>query len=493
MQDYGIWSLLPPLVAIALALFTRQVFLSLILGIWVGWVILNQGNILTGSFDTIHAMVDVFSDPGNTRVIIFTFLVGALIALVQRSGGVDGFNNIVFAWLERKGSQASTASQRVRVELLAAVTGLLLFIESNISILTVGTLFRPITDKLVIPREKLAYIADSSSAPSCILIPLNAWGAYIMGLLLAQGIEQPFTVLLKSMVFNFYPILAIILLFTIIISRKDFGPMRRAEERASNSGKLLADGATPMISDEIASLKSKAGVSAKAINMVLPILTMVLLMPVFLIMTGWNSASGVSNTQHALAAISQGSGSTSVLFSVTFAILLAMVLYRVRGVMKTPELIETSLQGMSGMVRLALLMLLAFAIGSLCKQLGTGIYVAQLSAQWLSPALVPAVIFVVSGFIAFSTGTSWGTFAIMIAIAVPVAVEQQLNLSLVVAAAIGGGVFGDHCSPISDTTVISSMASASDHIDHVKTQLPYALVAGGGAVVLYLLVGLLSS
>ena len=489
MQDYGSWSLLPPVVAIALALITRQVFISLIVGIWVGWVIIDRGNILTGSFDTLHAVVDVFSDPGNTRVIIFTLLVGSLIALVQRSGGVEGFTRAVMSWLEK----SNHTGKRVRVELLAACTGLMLFIESNISILTVGTLFRPITDKLVVPREKLAYIADSSSAPSCVLIPLNAWGAYLMGLLMGQGVEQPFTVLLKAMVFNFYPLLAIALLFYLIMSRKDYGPMLAAEERAAQSGKLLADGATPMISDEIALLTAKENVPLQARHMIIPILGMVMLMPIFLIMTGWQDAQGNGQLQRAFSAISNGSGSTSVLFSVTFAILIAMAMYRIKGLMKIPEMVDVSLKGMAGMVQLALLMVLAFAIGNLCKQLGTGVYVAELSAQWLSPVLVPAVIFLVSCFIAFSTGTSWGTFAIMIAIAVPVAAEHQLSLPLVVAAAIGGGVFGDHCSPISDTTVISSMASASDHIDHVKTQLPYALSAGLVAVVLYLISGFLFS
>jgi len=344
MQDYGSWSLLPPVVAIALALITRQVFISLIVGIWVGWVIIDRGNVLTGSFDTLHAVVDVFSDPGNTRVIIFTLLVGSLIALVQRSGGVEGFTRAVMSWLEK----TNHTGKRVRVELLAACTGLVLFIESNISILTVGTLFRPITDKLTVPREKLAYIADSSSAPSCVLIPLNAWGAYLMGLLLGQGVEQPFTVLLKAMVFNFYPLLAIALLFYLILRRKDYGPMLAAEERAAKSGKLLADGATPMISDEIALLTAKENIPLQARDMIIPILGMVILMPVFLMMTGWQDAQGNGQLQRAFSAISNGSGSTSVLFSVTFAILIAMTMYRIKGLMKIPEMVDVSLKGMAG-------------------------------------------------------------------------------------------------------------------------------------------------
>jgi len=348
IESFGAWSLLPPLVAIVLALVTRQVFISLLLGIWVGWVIINNGNPLTGTFDTLHAIVAVFSDPGNTRVIIFTFLVGALIALVQRSGGVDGFTAVVFKWLDKTSRRAS---QRVRVECLAALTGLVLFIESNISILTVGTLFRPITDKLTVPREKLAYIADSSSAPSSILIPFNAWGAYIMGLLLGQGIDQPFSVLAHSMLYNFYPLLAVALLFFIILTGKDFGPMQRAERRAADTGRLIAKGATPMISDEVAAMEMREGIKPSALNMLLPLATMVMLMPVFLAMTGWNSAAGSGATK-LVSAMSAGSGSTSVMFSVSFAILLAAVLYRVNGAMKMPELIDTSIKGMAGMVQL---------------------------------------------------------------------------------------------------------------------------------------------
>jgi len=480
MEHHGLISLLPPVIAIGLALWTRQVFLSLLIGIWIGFVILAGGNPLTGTFETINGLVCVFEDAGNTRIIIFTLVVGALIALIQRSGGVQGFINRLLGSLEKSAEAANSRGQRKRVELMALATGLVLFIESNISILTVGTLYRPVFDKLKIPREKLAYIADSSSAPSCILLPFNAWGAFITGLLMAQGLDNAFGELLKATLFNFYPMLVIATLIFVILSGKDIGEMKTAEAR----GSLLREGAVPMMSEEASEVPMKEGITPRARNMIIPIAAMVLLMPIFLIMTG-------DVGQGWFKALQSGSGSKSVLYATTFASLLAMVIYKVTGKLGIRESFDLSLKGMSGMVPLAILMVLAFAIGSLCKDLGTGFYVAETAKQFISPALVPALIFLVACFVAFSTGTSWGTFAIMIAIAVPLAQGMETNVSLAIAAALGGGVFGDHCSPTSDTSIITSMATANDHIDHIRTQIPYALIGGVITTELYLILGVL--
>ena len=447
---------------------------------------------LSASYHTLGAFVAVFEDAGNTRTIIFTLFIGALIALIQRSGGVEGFILVVKKKLDTNGSLNAEKGNRKTVQLFAALTGLLIFVESNISILTVGTLYRPVFDNLKISREKLAYLADSSSAPSCIIFPFNAWGAYIMGLLMLQGFDNPFAVLYQSIPYNFYPFLALIIVFGTVVLGKNWGPMKEAENRALTEGKLIADGATPMISDEIATLEAKTGVKLRAFNMIIPIATMVVMMPVMLVFTGWaaiENGSSMPFFSHALAAIGYGSGSVSVLYSVTTAIVVAMLLYKSQSILGIREMINLSLKGMGGMISLAILMVLAFTIGSLCKELGTGLYIAEVSKSWLSPALVPVIIFLVSCFIAFATGTSWGTFAIMLSIAIPMAQSFDINISLAIAAALGGGVFGDHCSPISDTTIISSMASASDHIDHVKTQIPYALLGGSITAVLYLIMG----
>lgn len=504
MSEYGLLSILPPVLAIFLAIRTKQVFVSLLFGIWLGWMIISWQplgnplgifqNLFEGTLATIQALVDVFKSAGNTRTIMFSALVGALIIFIQRSGGVQGFIIKVSRLLE-KYEQKKPGNSRIIVQLLAWLTGVLIFVESSISVLTVGALYRPIFDKLKIPREKLAYLADSSSAPSSILIPFNAWGAFIMGLLLNQGFDNPFATMFRAAAYNFYPMLALVLALIIIISKKDFGPMAKAERRAKEEGKLLADNAQPMIADELTAVAIKDGVSPKARNMILPIATMVLMMPIMLAYTGWEAALANRASEGFFGkffyAIGQGSGSTAVLTAVIASLLLSMALYRAQGIMRSKEMVDLTLKGISGMMPLALLMLMAFAIGAVCKELGTGLYVAEVAKTWLSPALVPFIVFVVSCFIAFSTGTSWGTFAIMIAIAVPMAQEMDANVHLAIAAALGGGVFGDHCSPISDTTILSSMASASDHIDHVKTQMPYALVAGGITCILYLLLGFL--
>lgn len=489
----GFWSLVPPLVAIILAILTKQVFISLLFGIFLGWTMLNDWNPLYGLFDTLQALVDVFKDSGNTRTIMFCALVGALIIFMQRSGGVAGFIALVQKKLE-KYEDRNDDTGKVIVSLLAWLTGALIFVESSISVLTVGALYRPLFDKMNISREKLAYIADSSSAPSSILIPFNGWGAFIMTLLAAQGFSDPFATMISSIGWNFYPILAILIVPILIILKKDFGPMEKAEKR-TQGGQLLWDDAQPMITDELIEVEIVEGIQPKAINMVVPIVVMVFLMPIMLAYTGWAAAGEqmpAGFSEQLFLAIGKGSGSTSVLTAVVGAILTSMVFYKAQGIMGIREMVDLTLKGISGMIPLALLMLFAFAIGTLCKEhLGTGKYVAEITQSWLSPSMAPFLIFLISCFVAFSIGSSWGTFGIMIPIAVGLGQSLGADPHIVIGAALGGGVFGDHCSPISDTTILSSMASATDHVDHVKTQLPYAGIAGVLAALGYLIIGFL--
>lgn len=489
MDHYGFLSILPPLVAIVLALRTKQVYTALLFGIWISWIIMSDWNFLEGSIATIEGLVNVFKSEGNTRTIMFSALVGALLLFIQYSRGVEGFVNQInklISYFENKQKGYS----RVIVQILALTTGILLFVETSISSLTVGTLYRPIFDRLKIPREKLAYIADSSSAPSSILIPFNAWGAFIMGLLLTQNIENPFTTLISSIKYNFYPIITLLTVFLVIVINKDFGPMKKAETRTKETGKVLSDNAKPLISESITSFEPKEGIKARAFNMVIPLLTMVVMMPINLAYTGWNKIENTTSFgNHLSLAIGKGSGSSSVLYAVITSLLVAFVLYRVQGIMKTKEMVDITLKGISELMPLALLMLLAFGISDACLALGTGEFIAHWSEAWLSPKLLPALVFIISSFIAFSTGTSWGTFSIMLAISIPMANIHGTDLTVVIAATLGGGVFGDHCSPISDTSIISSMASASDHIDHVKTQLPYALIGAIITTVMYLIIG----
>ena len=493
-MEYGILSLLPPVLAIVLAIATRQVYVSLILGIFLGWLVLNDWNIWLGFMDTVQSFVTVFQDEGSTRTIMFCALVGALIVFIQRSGGVEGF--ILKLQNKLEGYEGKKeGNSRVMVQFFAWLTGVLIFVESSISVLTVGTLYRPIFDKMGIPREKLAYIADSSSAPASILIPFNGWGAFIMGLLVIEGFDNPFSTMLHAMAYNFYPMLALIMVLVVIFTKKDFGPMAKAEKRASEEGKLLADGAKPMVADELTSIEPKEGIPHRARNMVIPIATMVIMMPIMLIYTGWGNAmadmADASFMSKVSYAIGKGSGSTSVLVGVIVSLLVSMAYYRIQGIMKMNEMVDLTLKGISGLMPLALLMLLAFAIGNVCKDLETGKYVATVVGDWIPGGFIPCLIFILTCFIAFSTGTSWGTFGIMIPIAVPLAAALDVNVYMAIAAVMGGGIFGDHCSPISDTTILSSMASASDHIDHVRTQLPYAMVSGVLASLLYIIFGFL--
>lgn len=493
--EYGLISLAPPLLAIILAIISRQVYLSLLAGIASGWLIIADYNIWQGFLQTLAALVDVFQDPGNTMTIMFGALVGALIILIQRSGGVAGF----ILWVETRLKTISSKKPETKlkwVQTSAWLSGIIVFVESSISVLTVGTLFRPLFDKMKISREKLAYIADSSSAPTCILIPFNAWGAFIMGLLLTQGFADPFQMMIASIGYNFYPLLALFLVPVFIWTGWDFTSMKTAEKRVKQTGEFLNEGATAMISEELTETEAVEGKAHRPLNMILPLAVMVLCMPLMLAYTGWEAAleqrPDATFLSKTLFAIGQGSGSTAVLTSVVLAIIFAMLLYKLQGLIPVTKMMDLSLKGISGMLPLALLMLLAFAISNVCRELNTGQYVAYVAEQWLSPGLVPFIVFLVSCFIAFSTGTSWGTFAIMIAIAMPMAEQMGVSPILTLAAALGGGVFGDHCSPISDTTILSSMAAATDHIDHVRTQLPYALISGTIAAVMYLVIGLMS-
>ena len=470
MDTYGWLSVLPPVLAIVMAIRTKQVYISLMVGIWLGWTIINGWNPLQGAAETVDRLVAVFGDADNTRVILFSALIGAVITLTQYSGGMQGFVN----WVVEKGLVDSRRS----AGLLAWFLGLVIFIESSICVLVSGAVSRPIFDRLRISREKLAYVLDSTSAPKCIIIPLNAWGAFILGLLVTQGVADPIQVFVASIPLNFYALLALLLVLAVVITGRDFGPMVEAERRVREEGKLHRDGAEPLVSDEVIAIRAKEGVPLRAINMILPVTVMVLMMPAVLFITGSGN-------------LMEGSGSVSVLWAVIAAILVAGVAYRAQGILSLRETMDMIMKGVGGLVPLAALMMLAFAIGDTCDALGTGPYVAQAARATLPPAVIPAVVFVISSFIAFSTGTSWGTFAIMIPIAIPMITIIGLHPALTLSAVLGGGVFGDHCSPISDTTIISSMASACDHIDHVRTQLPYALAAGGGALLLYLLFGVL--
>jgi len=476
METIGWLSILPPVVAIVLAIKTREVYISLAIFVWLGWTIMDSWNPVLGLIDGVNTFLAAITEPGNARTLLFSALIGGIITLTQASGGMEGFID----WVERKrlGQNPRT------VRLFAIGTSMSLFLESNFGLLVAGSVSRPLFDRAKISREKLSYILDATCAPKQLLIPINAWGAYIVTLLVAQNVAEPNRVLLSALTLNFYAILSIILVVFVALTDWNIGPMREAERRVREEGKLLRDGAEPMMSSDVSMLAAKEGVPRRAVNLLLPIIAMVATVPLVLWLTG-DGEPQATNLDRMLS----GSGSDAVLWGVIVGILLASVMYRAQGIMSFKEVTAYTIKGIQGLTPVVIVLALAFSISGTQRALGTGVWLAQVAEAGLNPGFVPAIVFVLACIMAFSTGTSWGTFAIMIPIVVPMAELLDLHLGLTLAAALGGGIFGDHCSPISDSTIVASMASATDHIDHVRTQLPYALMAAAGALVLFLGMG----
>ncbi|MCH6549449.1 MAG: C4-dicarboxylate ABC transporter [Proteobacteria bacterium] len=471
MADPGWYSVLPPVIAIVLAIWSKQVILSLFAGIWMGHTLLNQFNPLTGITRALDGVIDVFTDPGDARVIVFTLLIGSLIATIERSGGVRGFVH----YLETR----RWVHNGFRAQLLAWVTGMVIFVESTITLLVAGSVSRPLFDRYKVSREKLAYLIDATSAPVCVMIPLNAWGAVIVSLVASTGVENPLEIFIASVAYNFYSIAAILLAGVVIFKNINLGPMKKAEER-TQGGDILWPGAIPLVdvSAEQQDVEESEADIPSAWLMALPILAMIVMMPIGLYITGDGD-------------IIKGSGSVSVLWSVSFAILVAWVMTLIKGDCSVSQLMQDFMKGAGALLPIAAILLLALALGDVARTLGTGIYVANLVGENIPAMFLAPLVFLVSAFIAFSVGSSWGTFAIMIPIAVPMATTLGLPVPLLLGAAVSGAIFGDHASPISDTTVVASMAAATDHIDHVRTQLPYALLAAGIAALGFLIAGLI--
>lgn len=470
MMEPAWYSVLPPVLAIVLAIWTKQVILSLFAGIWIGYSLLNGLNPLVGLTESLEGLVNVFGDPGDTRVLMFTLIIGSLIATIEHSGGVRGF----VRFLESR----RWVHNGFRAQVLAWITGLIIFIESNITLLVAGSVSRPLFDRYRVSREKLAYLIDSTSAPVCTMIPLNAWGAVIIGLVASAGVAQPLEVFIASIPYNLYSMAAILLAALVIWKGIDLGPMKKAEER-TRGGELLWPDAIPLVdvSAEQPRPDEAPEETPSAAFMIVPILAMVLMMPLALFVTGNGS-------------LVEGSGSVSILWSVSFALLVAWLMILVSRRSNVSELMRIFMNGAGSLLPISTILLLALALGDVTGLLGTGSYVANLVGTGVPAVLLAPLVFLASAFIAFAIGSSWGTFAIMIPIALSIASNLDLTVPLFLGAAISGAIFGDHASPISDTTVVASMAAATDHIDHVRTQLPYALTAAAIAAAGYLVLGL---
>jgi len=445
-------SLLPPLLAITIAIWKREVILALLLALFVSETLQQSFHPASGFTQSLERIVSIFSDAGNTRILIFCLLVGALLAYIRDSGGVGAF----VRWVNAN----KFANSQRKVGALTTLTGIVIFIETNMSVLTSGIVSQSLFDQYKMSRARLAYIIDSTSAPVSILIMFNAWGAYVLGLLEGYGLENTASVLVKSIAYNFYAWIALGLVFYTVFSTRVHGPMKRSEEN-------LQSNTVEETTDE-----------GKIRYMVIPLAVMIFGILALMWVTGNGN-------------IIQGSGSKSVLWAVGLALLTGYLLLLFDAKNSHQQLVDTAFNGMSKLLPLVVVVLLAFALGASLRALGTGTYVAGMLGEFLPGWAIPSLIFITAGLISFTTGTSWGTFGLLIPIALPLAETFGIPPELLLAAVLGGGVFGDHASPISDTTIISSLASGCDVIEHVKTQLPYALTGGVLSITFYLIAGIL--
>ena len=471
LASLGFISVIPAILAIVLSFAPKNAIVALAIACITGTTLtgLAQG---TNLLETLLLGFPTLlkENLGNTSfswVMLLNTFIGILVAYFQKTGAIQGFSQWVHdKHLSRRGAQ-----------LAAWVLGMFVYFSDSFSPLFVGCTMRSITDKARISREKLAYIADSTSAPVSVLVPITGWAAYLSGLAVGVGCiatqEEGSALFLRAIPFNFYPIFAVILVGLIgsgIV--KDYGPMKRAEQRAMETGKVLADGAQPLVGKELTGMEPYPGFK--------PRVFLNFLLPVLMIVTVAVSTYVVYKSAKTMEAF------LLVVIFMTVSMMLQGIPFK--------EVMDTLTNGIKGALPAVILLALAYSVNGLSQTMGTANYIISLTQGLLTPHLLPCVIFMVAAVMAFATGSSWGTFAICMPIALPLAFSMsggevtQLVVA-VFAAVAGGGVFGDHCSPLSDTTILSSMGSASDHLDHVRTQLPYALTCGALAAAAYLVLG----
>lgn len=454
----GFWTLLPPVVAILIAVWKRNAILALTVGIVLTWMLNAQLDVIQGAKDTLGNLWDVVSSDGNRRIIIFSLLIGALLALMKQSGGVNAF-------VDRLAQKRLVTNQR-QASLLPSVIGTSIFTDTNLSMFTAGIASQSLFDKYGMSRARLAFILDSTCSPISILLLVNGWGAYILGLLDGYQLSDTVGVLIDTIFFNFYPIIILIMVYYTAISTRVFGPMKNSVPNpysSENSGEVT-DASDPM-------LKIKA---TKARYLVIP------LVGICVITLGLLLYSGNGD-------IRKGSGSWSVMWAVISCYVILMAMLLKDKVFDVKRALTISASGMKDLLPVVVILVLSFAFGDAVKAFGTGTFVSELLGSEFPLMYIAPLLFITAGIMAFATGTSWGTFAVLIPIAMPLAASTGLEPAFLVAAVLGGGIFGDHSSPISDSTIVASMASGCDHIEHVKTQLPYNLVAGALTLIGYVI------
>ncbi|WP_295419104.1 Na+/H+ antiporter NhaC family protein [Sulfurovum sp.] len=455
-MEYGIISIAIPLLTIFLAIITKDVIVSLLGGIYAGLLVTNGYDPLAAFTALFDGIITLLAEGWIAKTLLFALMIGAIIKLLTVSGAVNRF----VSYLSTKAQKIDSPKGAM---LLAYVIGVVIFIESSITSLVAGTVAKPLCDKNGVSREKLAYICDSTSAPICSLIPLNAWGALLLGLIVTAIDSNVIkgdgvSLLIASIPYNFYSLFTLAIVLAVIFLNINIGPMKDAIPHSYHADHIKHEGhATPF-------------------PMLLPIVVMVISVPAGLYLTGKGD-------------IFKGSGSTSVYYAVIVTLLFMYAYYVSTNMLSHKKYFKAVYEGLGEMIPIVLILLFAIFIGKVIGDLGTAQYLAHLLSGNISPVLMPLLIFIVASITAFSTGTSWGTFSIMMPIGLALGASMGLDIPLVIAAVISGGIFGDHASPISDTTIISSMAAGCDHVEHVRTQLPYALIGGALASVAFLVSG----
>lgn len=468
------WALVPPVVAIGLALITKEVYSSLFIGVLMGGI-LYSGFSFEGTITHIFedGMINVLSDSYNVGILIFLVILGTMVCLMNRAGGSAAFGQ--FAADHIKG--------RVGAELATILLGCLIFIDDYFNCLTVGSVMRPVTDKFKVSRAKLAYLIDATAAPICIIAPISSWAAAVTGFV--EG-EDGFSIFVRAIPYNFYAILTIVMMIGMVLLRTEFGSMKFHEKNALK-GDLYTTPGRPYDTEK----QPEVSVRGTVLDLLIPIISLIICCMVGMLYTG-----GFFSGENFVTAFSQSDASLGLTMGSFFGLLITIGLYQVRRVLKFSECMACIPEGFKSMVPAIMILSFAWTLKAMTDSLGADVYVATVVASSARSFLnfLPAIIFVVGCFLAFATGTSWGTFGILIPIVVAVFENSNPDLMIIsISACMAGAVCGDHCSPISDTTIMASAGAQCEHVNHVTTQLPYAVTAAVVSFVSYIIAGFVQS
>lgn len=469
------WALVPPLVAIILALITKEVYSSLFIGILVGGLFFS-GFKFEGTITHIFqdGIIGVLSDPYNVGILVFLVILGIMVCLMNKAGGSAAFGRWASEHIKsRAGAQIATI-----------VLGVLIFIDDYFNCLTVGSVMRPVTDKNNISRAKLAYLIDATAAPVCIIAPISSWAAAVTGFV--EG-EDGLSIFVRAIPYNFYALLTIVMMLALVFMKVEYGPMKTHEENAKK-GDIYTTPDRPYANAE---QEDKSQGRGRVIDLLIPIISLIICCVIGMIYTG-----GFFEGAGFVEAFSGSDASVGLVLGSFFGFVITIILYLVRRVLKFGECMSCIPEGFKAMVPAILILTFAWTLKTMTDSLGAKEYVAMLmdsSAKGLMN-LLPAIIFLVGCFLAFATGTSWGTFGILIPIVVNVfAGKNETMMIISISACMAGAVCGDHCSPISDTTIMASAGAQCNHINHVNTQLPYAITVAAVTFVTYIIAGFAQS